>query len=82
MQVSRFVTKLRLAQDDPQSVEDARETTEQGRNDIDPEIVVDLAILHVHGERGDKERYDDLQNFVVHIKFSFGLFECTDLTLR
>ena len=68
MQAGRFVTKLRLAQDDPQGVEHAGETAEQGGNDVDPEIVVDLAILHIHGERGDKERHDDLQYFVVHIK--------------
>ena len=68
MQAGRFVTKLRLAQDDPQSVEDAGETAEQGGNDVDPEVVVDLAGLHIHGERGDEERDDDLQNFVIHIK--------------
>jgi hypothetical protein len=77
-----FRYKIRLAQDDPQSVDDAGQTANEGGNDIDPKVVVDLAVLHVHGKRGNKERYDDLQNFVVHIKFSFGLFECTDLALR
>ena len=61
-----------LAQDDPQGMNDAGETAEEGGNDVDPEVVVDLAVLHVHGKRGDEKRNDDLQNLVIHLYLSLS----------
>ena len=55
----------------------AGQTAKQGGYDVDPEIVVDGAFLHVDGERGDEKSDDDLQNFVIHFFLScrtgFGL---------
>jgi len=57
---------MKLLEDHPQGVDDAGQTAEKGGYDVNPEIVIDLAVLHVDGERGDEKSNDDLQNFVIH----------------
>ena len=51
----------------------AGEAAQQGGNDVDPEIVINLAGLHINGKRGDEQRHDDLQNLVIHFLLSFEL---------
>ncbi len=54
-------------------MDDAGETADEGGNDVDPEIVVDGAFLHVDSERGNEKSDDDLQYFVIHFFLSFRL---------
>ena len=67
-----FVAINLLAQDDPQGVDDAGDAADEGGNDVDPEIVVDLAGLHVDGEGRDEEGDDNLQYFVIHCVSPLG----------